>query len=136
MGNRAVITQSTSNDAPCIYLHWNGGADSVKGFLAAAKVFDIEGTPAEQMDQLAELLAKHFFHTEVGMTVYRYEYGRADTDNGDNGVYVINNKWDLIDRLYMKYPEQNEWNPKEIAQSIAKSVFVDSLGLKKEECAA
>ena len=136
MGNRAVITQSTANNAPCIYLHWNGGADSVKGFLAVAKTFDISGTPKEQMDVLAELLAKHFFKTEVGMTVYRYEYGRADTNNGDNGVYVVNSKWDLIDRIYAPYSEQKEWDSKEIAQEILKNVLADSLGLKREEVAA
>jgi len=136
MGNRAVITQSTASNAPCIYLHWNGGADSVAGFLAVAKTFDISGTPTEQMDVLAELLAKHFFNCEVGSTIYRQEYGSSDTDNYDNGVYLINSKWDLVDRLYNRYPEQNQWDSKEIAQEILKKVLADSLGLKREEVAA
>ena len=34
MGNRAVISFSTSPAAPSIYLHWNGGRASVEGFLA------------------------------------------------------------------------------------------------------
>jgi len=136
MGNRAVITQSTASNAPCIYLHWNGGADSVKGFLAVAKTFDISGSPTEQMDILAELLAKHFFKCKVGLTVYRQEYGRSDTDNGDNGVYVVNSKWDLIDRIHAPYTEQHEWDSKEIAQEILKNVLADSLGIEREEVAA
>ena len=137
MGNRAVITQSTASNAPCIYLHWNGGADSVKGFLAVAKNFDITGSPTEQMDILAELLAKHFFNCEVNQkTVYRQEYGSSDTDNYDNGVYLIDSKWDLVDRLYKRYPEQKQWDSKEIAQEILKNVLADSLGLERKEQAA
>ena len=42
MGNRAVITASLSNDPQTsndigIYLHWNGGRDSVEAFLEYCK---------------------------------------------------------------------------------------------------
>ena len=35
MGNRAVITtkENFENNGIGIYLHWNGGRDSVEGFL-------------------------------------------------------------------------------------------------------
>ena len=51
MGNRAVITASTAPDAPSIYLHWNGGRDSVEGFLKAARDLSIKGTSAESFDR-------------------------------------------------------------------------------------
>jgi len=38
MGNRAVVCFDEYNDdAIGIYLHWNGGRDSVEAFLMAAK---------------------------------------------------------------------------------------------------
>jgi len=95
MGNRAVITFDTQNHRPCMYLHWNGGMASVKGFLEAARRLGLRCkgyTVADQtlaMDQLAELLARHYFGCDVGMTIYRQTYGRSDADNGDNGTYVI-----------------------------------------------
>ena len=35
MGNRAVITNKAKNFG--IYVHWNGGRDSIEGFLEAAR---------------------------------------------------------------------------------------------------
>ena len=44
MGNRAVITtrkagvNPANSDATGVYLHWNGGRDSVEAFLAYCKL--------------------------------------------------------------------------------------------------
>lgn len=43
MGNRAVITTSQSKDVQTsidigVYLHWNGGRDSVEAFLSYCKL--------------------------------------------------------------------------------------------------
>jgi len=53
MGNRAVITQSTADSAPAIYLHWNGGRASIDGFLQAARVAGLYGDDPLIMDKLA-----------------------------------------------------------------------------------
>jgi hypothetical protein len=119
MGNRAVITASTAPNAPCIYLHWNGGRDSVEGFLQAAKNLSIKGTEPESFDRLANLLARHFFNCEVGHTVYRQEYKNADADNWDNGVYVIDENFNIVKRIYMRRGEQNSHKSAEIANHIA-----------------
>jgi hypothetical protein len=37
MGNRAVISFSEAKTATGIYLHWNGGPESILAFLDAAK---------------------------------------------------------------------------------------------------
>lgn len=114
MGNRAVITFDTHDKAPCIYLHWNGGRSSVEAFLHAAKLLQItlpDDLPlgeakAWAMDRLAQLLAHRFFGCEVGTTVYRTTYGRADTDNWDNGVYIVDIYWDIVGRLFQRYPDE------------------------------
>ena len=47
MGNRAVIAfeQNGKQDKNSvgIYLHWNGGRDSVEGFLQTAKDYGVRG---------------------------------------------------------------------------------------------
>jgi hypothetical protein len=39
MGNRAVITfDGKGKDTPALYVHWNGGRDSIEGFALATKI--------------------------------------------------------------------------------------------------
>jgi hypothetical protein len=111
MGNRAVITFSTANNAPAIYLHWNGGRASVEGFLTAARQLGLRHAPTAQaqteaLDQLAEMLARFYFRCNVGMTVYRLHYAGSDRDNGDNGTYLIGRDLTIIDRLFKPRAEE------------------------------
>jgi len=107
MGNRAVITPRVGDTAPVVYLHWNGGLASVKGFLWAARFVIPAGSPEERMDAFAKLVAEYFFDTQVDrLTVYRETYGRSDTDNYDNGVYVIDEDWKIRQRLHNRYGEE------------------------------
>lgn len=111
MGNRAVITFSTANNAPSIYLHWNGGRASVEGFLTAARQLGLRHAPtaqaqAEALDNLAEMLARYFFRCNVGMNVYRLHFAGADRDNGDNGTYVLNQDLEIFARLHHKRGEE------------------------------
>jgi len=123
MGNRAVITFTNHDTSPCIYLHWNGGRASVEGFLKAAQQLEVLPSKfnheSEFLDKFAELIAERFFDCKVGMTVYREKYGRADTDNYDNGVYVIDQKLAIIGRLYFRGSEEIDQNKTdEICKSI------------------
>lgn len=123
MGNRAVITQSTADDAPCIYLHWNGGHESVTAFLTAAKYAELDGYSPDFMDQFAAFLAKHFFDCEIGYTIYREKYCEADTDNWDNGTYLIDSDLNIAARMFTRgrdLPEPEKTNT--IVESIAESV--------------
>jgi len=135
MGNRAVISFCTGKSAPSIYLHWNGSRPSVEAFLKAARHLGLNESilnfhddtrydvQAEVMDKIAEMIAKHFFDCEVGRTVYRETYGNSDADNGDNGVYLIDRKLDIIGRVYNRYPDNEEVNMpiyNTILESVAK----------------
>ena len=113
MGNRAVITFSTANNAPAISLHWNGGRASVEGFLTAARQLGLRHAPTAQaqteaLDQLAEMLARYYFRCNVGMTVYRLHYAGSDRDNGDNGTYLLGKDLTIIERLFK--PRADEIN--------------------------
>ena len=131
MGNRAVITRSTTDSAPCIYLHWNGGRDSVDGFLLVAKYMAFTNNASDDWDEFARFLSKNFFDYggELGMTIYREKYGQADADNGDNGVYVVDGNWNIVNRLFTRRPEQNEHNRLHLAAHI----LYRHLGLSKED---
>jgi len=118
MGNRAVITFDTADNAPAIYLHWNGGRASVQGFIDAARALGLrhastDAAQTETLDQLAELLARHYFRCDVGMTVYRQQYGASDRDNGDNGTYLLGRDLSIIERFYK--PRPDEINPAKTA---------------------
>ncbi len=111
MGNRAVITFDTADNAPAIYLHWNGGRASVQGFIDAARALGLRHAPTaaaqtEALDQLAELLARHYFRCNVGMTVYRLHYAGADRDNGDNGTYLLGQDLTILARLHHNRGEE------------------------------
>lgn len=97
MGNRAVVTFGTTKFSPCIYLHWNGGRASVEGFLNAVKALRINPPDARWglvdeerfMEQAAKVIGPWFFGNDPGFTIYLEKYGSADSDNGNNGTYIL-----------------------------------------------
>jgi hypothetical protein len=126
MGNRAVITTAPySNDKPGIYLHWNGGRDSVEAFLKAAEQLGYRAPTATGdltygMARLVGLLCTFLGladDTCIGIGLNK----ELDTDNGDNGVYVIEG-WKIVERLHHRGPEQAEYNVDDFAAKIVAKV--------------
>ena len=106
MGNRAVITTRDKNIG--VYLHWNGGRDSVEAFL---KYCELKGYRTPERDcygwaRLCQIIG-NYFGGELSLGIDKYE--RLDRDNGDNGVYIIEN-WKIVDREFIDGPEQNEYD--------------------------
>ena len=101
MGNRAVITTSTSRTTGVgIYVHWNGGLESVLAFLHVAKergYRDPTNDPAYGMARLCGLMCE-FFGLKSGTGVGIGQLKELDCDNGDNGVYVIGAGWAIKSR--------------------------------------
>lgn len=102
MGNRAVIT--TKDKRVGVYLHWNGGRDSVEAFLKYCEMKNYR--PPEQDNygwaRLCQVVGNYFGE---GLSIGIDEYKHLDTDNGDNGVYIIEN-WKIVGREYFNGPEQ------------------------------
>ena len=126
MGNRAVITIKEDGVAKenwnSLYLHWNGGRDSVEPFLHVAKLYGIRTEPDYGIARLAQLIGNYFGGT-LSLGVGRY--GRLDTNNYDNGVYVIGKDWEIIDREFFKGEEQKEYDFDEFVADIrSKNDFV------------
>lgn len=99
MGNRCVITNKEKSKA--IYQHWSGGRDSIEPLLRVARIL------GGGFDKLSEISYKVFDGEKIS-------YEEADTDNGDNGVYIVNDDLEIIGREYMQYAEQREHDPLEM----------------------
>ena len=116
MGNRAVIT--TRSKKIGIYLHWNGGRDSVEAFL---KYCELQGYTSPEKDcygwsRLCQVIG-NFFGGSSSLGID--EYDKLDTDNWDNGTYIIEN-WKIVGREFKRNAEQNEYDLELILRSIDK----------------
>lgn len=123
MVNRAVVTFATRNQvekyakdasrpmhlegyvknnpyAIGVYLHLNGGYDSIKPFCMACKEMDYRGPVSDNYGIACFVqLVRNFFGMD-GLSVGVGTLRRLDCDNGDNGVFVVDNKWEIVGREY------------------------------------
>lgn len=106
MGNRAVITtkENFENNGIGIYMHWNGGRDSVEAFLAFCKARGYR--PPDKDNYGWAYLATTIGNVmEDGLSVGVDTVNNLDCDNWDNGVYFIED-WEIVGRKY-NHGEQN-----------------------------
>lgn len=100
MGNRAIITTQNDfdNNGIGVYIHWNGGYDSVSAFL---KYCELRGfRPPEEDDygwaRLCQIIGNYFGgDLSIGINTLNM----LPLRNCDNGVYIIE-KWKIIGRRY------------------------------------
>ena len=96
MGNRAVIKFDGTTQG--IYLHWNGGVESVQAFLDCAKRYDLRGGYYGAA-RLCQIIG-NYFGGSLSLGVDRIDF--LDCDNGDNGMFTIDSaKWEIRKREYV-----------------------------------
>ena len=102
MGNRAVIT--TEDKQIGIYVHWNGGRESVETFLAYCdtKNYRPPETDCYGWARMCQVIG-NFFGGSTSIGIDRYN--QLDRDNYDNGVYIIN-KWKIVGREFQHYKDE------------------------------
>jgi len=117
MGNRAVITTFDNEELSIgVYLHWNGGRDSVEAFL---KYCELKGYRCPENDsygwaRLCQVIGNFFGGTtSIGIDTI----DNLDCDNWDNGMYIIKN-WQIVGREYFEGEEQTEYELKEMLYTI------------------
>ena len=118
MGNRCVIT--TKDKKVGVYLHWNGGRDSVQGFLTYCKLQNFRSPEYDNYGwaRLCQVCANFF---NGGLCIGIDQYENLDYDNGDNGVYIIEN-WEIVGREYFEYShEQDSYDLYEVLVAIDES---------------
>lgn len=123
MGNRAVIKTQTGHIG--IYLHWNGGRDSVEAFLTYCK---LKGYRSPETDgygwaRLAQVIGNYF---GGGLSVGMVEVNAngclsGDGEGCDNGCYVIRD-WEIVDRQDFEGREQDNYDLVEFMLDIDKSM--------------
>ena len=115
MGNRAVITTNKNLNETGIYLHWNGGRDSVEDFLAYC---DLKHYRKPENDSYGYAMLinviTNFFGDGLSCDVGNCQH--LDCDNYDNGVYIIKD-WRIVNRLYA-HGEQYEYDFKDMIKAI------------------
>lgn len=120
MGNRAVITtrENFENNGVGVYLHWNGGRDSVEAFLEYCERCGYR-KPTDDCygwARLTQVIANFFGGTNsIGVDTVN----NLDCDNWDNGVYIIEG-WNIIDREYFDGREQDAHDRLEMLKGIDK----------------
>lgn len=102
MGNRAVIT--TEEKQIGIYVHWNGGRESIETFLAYCdmKNYRPPETDCYGWARMCQVIG-NFFGGSTSIGIDRYN--QLDRDNYDNGVYIIN-KWKIVGREFQHYKDE------------------------------
>lgn len=114
MGNRAVI-RAYNNNNKAVYLHWNGGRDSVEAFL---KYCELKGYRSFEDDygmaRFCQVVGNFFGGSlSIGITDYVQSAG-------DNGVYVVKG-WEIVDREGFTGCEQRKHNLLEMLKAIDKA---------------
>lgn len=112
MGNRAVITNNTKDGEDYknnvgIYVHWNGGRDSIEAFLTYCKLrgFREPDRHSYGTARLIQVIAN--FAGGDGLSVGVDICKNLDCNNYDNGVYFIEG-WDITRREFE--PEREQYN--------------------------
>ena len=112
MGNRAVIT--TRKRDLGVYLHWNGGRDSVEAFLEYCR---LRGFRAPETDdygwaRLCQVVCNYMGGEGLSVGVWPYTTDEAALSAGDdNGVYVTEG-WRVVGRVlpWEGFEEQREYD--------------------------
>ena len=107
MGNRAVITNYEKNIvgenkySPSnigVYLHWNGGRESVEAFLTYCQLKGYRTPSSDNYGwaRFCQVVGNFFGGTNsIGIDTCN----NLDCDNYDNGVYLIEG-WKVVGRAY------------------------------------
>ena len=123
MGNRCLIafkekeSKKKKEEVPCIYLHWNGGRDSVEAFLDASKRLGVRTNDQSYgMARMTQIISNYLGGTlSIGIS----NVGDWDLDFLDNGVYWVDGL-EIYDRTntYDGFEEQKEYDHEEMVKEI------------------
>lgn len=105
MENRTIIT--TRERKIGLYLHWNGGRDTVEPLLryCELKGYRLPSSDSYGWARICQVVGDFFGGTlSIGIGLYTDD---ASMDPGDNGIYVIDG-WRIAERLTTEYDENRK----------------------------
>ena len=121
MGNRAVVTFADSDETiptdtqelkdwidarTGVYLHWNGGEDSIIPFLEYCRLIGARSEVPHAIAVFTRTVSNFMGGT---LSACIGPCACLDTDNKDNGTYVVQH-WQIAARAYMDRQEQAKHN--------------------------
>lgn len=126
MGNRAIIKFKNGTPKTAIYLHWNGGPESVLAFLKTQ--VDRGWTRDDYAEARFCAIVTEFFDQEGNDQGLSLGIQRISGDNnldspGDNGVYEVELKNDIV----RQYEDENT----QLTWSISQPIFTHDSNAKK-----
>lgn len=116
MGNRAIIASDNRNFG--VYLHWNGGYDSVSAFLEYCK---LKGYSSFETDYgMARFIqvVSNFFGGGHSIGVIPFN-GDSDAEDVDNGIYYVKG-WEIERRVFTA-EEQRSYSMMDMLKKIDNS---------------
>ena len=155
MGNRATVifTDGKGEFSPAVYLHWNGGPESVYGFLEELNRRKARSDQDYECARFIELVGEFFDQDNFGSTSLGVTNGpesdrledleKVATDHGDNGFYLVNRTSEEMQVRRFKEAYQHEpfkclglveMAPADVANE-REAAYKDKYGLLKEEFA-
>lgn len=124
MGNRAVITTKDQDNKLALYLHWNGGRDSVEAFIRYCELKGFRTPTSDPSYAFARLtqVVGNFFGGSSSVGIFATDTDKLDPGDYDNGIYYLDG-WEIAERdlPYKGYKEQQEYDLEEILKSIDES---------------
>lgn len=120
MGNRAVIT-STKKDL-AVYLHWNGGRDTVEPLLDYCRMhgYHSPAVCSYGYARICQVMGNFFGGSNcIGLSVYTHD---REMDPGDNGIYVVDENWNIVERIGAPECEQMEYPAKLVLAELDKNM--------------
>lgn len=117
MGNRCTITRPQKD--VYIYLHWNGGRDSVEAFLEYCRLRNFRSPESDSygLARLTQVVA-NFFGGGLSIGIGAVGENIKSINPGDNGCYVVGEDWKIVERLFYGDKEQNYYDRAEILIAI------------------
>jgi hypothetical protein len=98
MGNRAVLAFSKAPKSVGIYLHWNGGIESVEAFLEVCRLRGYRSPAEDKSYAMARLIGVCHEFFDSGLSLGVGPLCELDVDNWDNGAYLIGPDWKVSER--------------------------------------
>ena len=132
MGNRAVL--EFENTGIGIYLHWNGGRDTIEPLLAVAKEYQLRNDDCYAPARLIQIIGNflnYFDQRSSGLSLGVGMVNNLDCDNGDNGTYLISEDLNIVGRKHFSSEEQRYYDFYEMKKAIKKAN--DKFFIPKEE---
>lgn len=98
MGNRAVVIfDEAGTISPAIYLHWNGGPESVYAFLEELDSREVRADGDYDAARFVQIVGEFFdqeYHTGLSLGIFTgpteiTPEALRECELGDNGIYVV-----------------------------------------------